>query len=259
MRTDRTFLPVALAQLVEDCLSLTRGRWRDEAERAGTQYDVTTELADGLMVAGQASELREVLTNLILNALDAMPRGGALKLSTRRGEHKEEVAIEVSDDGEGMSDDVRARMFDPFFTTKGVRGVGLGLSVVYGIVQRHGGRIEVASAPGKGTRMRVVLPGLADGSALPAGGDTEPRAGIRPLAPVPLRILVIDDEPNVRTLLADLLRASGHAVIEAANGCVALQRMETDDASDLVMTDLGMPDLSGWDVARAVAAADRRP
>ena len=261
VRTDRTYQPVALAQLVEDCLSLTRGRWRDEAERAGTQYDVTTELEDGLTVAGQASELREVLTNLILNALDAMPRGGALKLTTRRGERADEVAIEVSDDGEGMSDDVRARIFDPFFTTKGVRGVGLGLSVVYGIVQRHGGRIEVASAPGKGTRMRVVLPALPQSIDAQADGGAELPAGIRPgaIAPVPLKILVIDDEPNVRTLLADLLRASGHSVSEAANGRDALQRMETDDAWDLVMTDLGMPDLSGWDVAREIAARETPP
>jgi signal transduction histidine kinase/CheY-like chemotaxis protein len=262
VRTDRAFEEVALAQLVEDCLSLTRGRWRDEAERAGTQYDVTTELAKDLAVAGQASELREVLTNLILNALDAMPRGGALKLVTRGGENADEVALEVIDDGEGMSDDVRARIFDPFFTTKGVRGVGLGLSVVYGIVQRHGGRIEVVSAPGKGTRMRVFLPALAGkGAGGAARGDAEPPAAIRPgaTAPVPLRILVIDDEPSVRSLLGDLLRASGHRVVEAANGRDALQRMETDDAWDLVLTDLGMPDLSGWDVARAVAARPSPP
>jgi len=142
-----------------------------------------------------------------------------------------------------------------------VRGVGLGLSVVYGIVQRHGGRIEVVSALGKGTRMRVFLPALElDGAFAAAGGDTAPPA-IRPgaSASVPLRILVIDDEPNVRTLLADLLRASGHTVVEAANGRDALQRMESDDAWDLVMTDLGMPDLSGWDVARAVGARPSPP
>jgi CheY-like chemotaxis protein len=257
VRTDRTFQPLALAQLVEDCLSLTRGRWRDEAERAGTQYDVTTAFEDGLTVAGQASELREVGTNLILNALDAMPRGGSLTLSTRRGDNPAEVALEVSDDGEGMSDDVRARIFDPFFTTKGVRGVGLGLSVVYGIVQRHGGRIEVASAPGKGTRIRVVLPALPDTMV---ASDPELPAAVLPGATVPLRILVIDDEPNVRTLLADLLRASGHSVSEAANGRDALVRLETDDESwDVVMTDLGMPDLSGWDVAREIAARETPP
>ncbi len=168
VRTDRTFEPVALAQVVEDCLSLTRGRWRDEAERAGTQYDVTTDLDDGLHVAGQASELREVLTNLILNALDAMPRGGALRLVARAPDPSGEARLEVIDQGEGMTDDVRARIFDPFFTTKGVRGVGLGLSVAYGIVQRHGGRLEVESIVGAGTRMCVILPAqAAQGEAPP--------------------------------------------------------------------------------------------
>ena len=262
VRTDRTFHPVALAQLVDDCLSLTRGRWRDEAERAGTPYDVTTELMDGLHVAGQASELREVLTNLILNALDAMPRGGPLRLVTQLVNGGTEVVVDVIDGGQGMTDDVRARIFDPFFTTKGVRGVGLGLSVVYGIVQRHGGRIEVESAPAKGTRMRVLLPALAATGAngrLQVEAEKAPPIRAGASTPEPLRVLVIDDEPNVRTLLADLLRAVGHEVIEATNGREALQRMETDDAWDLVMTDLGMPDLSGWDVARAVSGRTDPP
>ena len=157
VRTDRSFRPVALAQVVDDCLSLTRGRWRDEAGRAGIVYEVTHVPGDVPDVAGEASELREVLTNLILNALDAMPAGGALYLVTDVTPDGE-VRLSVTDSGEGMSDEVRARIFDPFFTTKGVRGVGLGLSVVYGIVQRHGGRIEVESAPGVGTCMELPAP-----------------------------------------------------------------------------------------------------
>ncbi|MEP7027443.1 MAG: GAF domain-containing protein [Candidatus Eisenbacteria bacterium] len=267
VRTDRVFQPVALSQVVEDCLSLTRGRWRDEAERAGRQYDVTTELSPIPHVAGQASELREVFTNLILNALDAMPNGGALGLATRYEADAAgglgEVVVEVADAGRGMSADVRARIFDPFFTTKGVGGVGLGLSVVYGIVQRHGGRIEVESAPDAGTRMRVRLPGLAQDAG--AGSTRDPLTPnappIRPCAAAtaPLRVLVIDDEPNVRTLLADLLRAAGHTVLEASSGRDAVEIMERDAGWDLVMTDLGMPDLSGWDVARAVAGLPDPP
>jgi signal transduction histidine kinase/ActR/RegA family two-component response regulator len=288
VRTDREFAPVSLQQVIEDSLSLTRGRWRDEAERAGVQYEVTTSLADAPRVAGQASELREVLTNLVLNALDAMPRGGALALSTRelRDGTGCWTVVEVEDTGEGMPEVVRARIFDPFFTTKGVRGVGLGLSVVYGIVQRHGGRIEVESIEGAGTTMRVVLPACeadasasaaagaagdgaasgASGGALgsgalgsvpggaPAGGASSilMEAAARP----PLRILVVDDEPSVRTLLADLLRTVGHEVVEAPNGAEALARVEAEAEEgmvfDLVLTDLGMPELTGWDVARAV-------
>ena len=271
VRTDRTFQTVALAQVVEDCISLTRGRWRDEAERAGTQYDVITDLSPVPEVAGQPSELREVVTNLILNALDAMPEGGALRLATRHesGVNGEpgEVVLEAEDTGQGMSEDVRARIFDPFFTTKGVRGVGLGLSVVYGIVQRHSGRIEVDTKPGAGTCMRLRLPaiGAGAGESDTAIRPSDTRTMKRPLiraggATMPaLRVLVIDDEPNVRTLLADLLRAVGHTAVEMSNGRDALQRMETEPQWDLVMTDLGMPDLSGWDVARAVAARPDPP
>jgi signal transduction histidine kinase/CheY-like chemotaxis protein len=278
VRRDHGFQPVSLGQLVEDCLSLTRGRWRDEAEHAGVQYDVTTELADVPPVAGEPSELREVLTNLILNALDAMPGGGRLRLVTGHAPAAGEVRLEVIDDGHGMNDEVRARIFDPFYTTKGVRGVGLGLSVVYGIVERHGGRIEVASAPGQGTTMRVVLPAGAeaagaDAANAPEAGGTAsfaaapPGAAGRGTPEVPaLHVLVIDDEPGVRSLLAELLRAAGHRAVEMASGreaLVALAEAEADGtagrAFDLVLTDLGMPDMSGWDVARAVGGIEDPP
>ncbi|MGH7726605.1 MAG: GAF domain-containing protein [Candidatus Eiseniibacteriota bacterium] len=276
VRTDRTFQAVGMAQLVEDCVSLTRGRWRDEAERAGLHYEVITTLDPVPDVAGQASELREVLTNLILNALDAMPRGGRLQLSTRRvaGELGEETIVEVRDAGEGMSPETRARIFDPFFTTKGVRGVGLGLSVAYGIVQRHGGRIEVESAPGAGTTMRVRLPADVAATSARAAAPASPASpairadgppGTPPGAPPgaasspSLSILVIDDEPNVRSLLADLLRTAGYRVTAVASGRDALTWLDAQPECDLVLTDLGMPDLSGWDVARALLGRPQAP
>ncbi len=262
VRTDRTSQPVNLAQVVEDCLSLTRGRWRDEAARAGQRFELVTQLLPVPPVAGQASELREALTNVILNALDAMPSGGSLTLSTRVDAEAGEVVIEVRDTGHGMTEEVRARIFDPFFTTKGVRGVGLGLSVVYGIVQRHGGRIEIESSPGAGTLMRIVLPAMAEEDVLLAGERTRAEDGERALlaelrpggagAPA-LRVLVIDDEPSVRSLLRDLLRAAGHEAVEAPNGRDGIERIARGETFDVVLTDLGMPDLSGWDVARAVA------
>jgi len=260
VRTDRTSQPVDLAQVVEDCLSLTRGRWRDEAARAGQRFELVTQLVAVPPVAGQASELREALTNLILNALDAMPAGGTLALETRVDLPASEVAIEVRDTGHGMTEEVRARIFDPFFTTKGVRGIGLGLSVVYGIVQRHGGRIEIESQPGAGTAMRLVLPAMQeDAAALAtdrgATGEGSLLAALRGgAAPGPaLRVLVIDDEPSVRSLLCDLLRAAGHDAVDAPNGREGLERLNAGAAFDVVLSDLGMPDLSGWDVARAVA------
>ncbi len=270
VRTDRGFRPVDLVQVVGDSLSLTRGRWRDEAERAGIHYEVVSALAPVPPVAGEASELREVVTNLIINALDAMPGGGALRFESHLDPAGQEVHLDIGDTGEGMSEEVRTRIFDPFFTTKGVRGVGLGLSVVYGIVKRHGGRIQVRSEPGKGTTMRLSLPACVAAGADGGTADAAPLEGGFPLAPrlvsgPALRVLVVDDEPGVRSLLADLLRAGGHEVSEAASGreALALLPAATDPARpgfDLVLTDLGMPDMSGWDVARAIGErADAPP
>jgi signal transduction histidine kinase len=258
VRTDREFEPVALQQVIEDSISLTRGRWRDEAERAGLSYELTTSLEPTPRVAGQASELREVLTNLILNALDAMPRGGALALSTRQETNPVGtwIVVEVEDTGDGMPEPVRARIFDPFFTTKGVRGVGLGLSVVYGIVQRHGGRIEVDTIEGQGTTMRIHLPACETG----VGEEpAPPPIHAAPAVGAPLRILVVDDEPSVRTLLADLLRTAGHEAVETASGAEARARLDEDPDFDLVLTDLGMPELTGWDVARAIGERPSPP
>jgi len=267
VRTDRTSQPVDLTAVVEDCLSLTRGRWRDEAARKGQRYELVTQLAPVPPVAGQASELREALTNVILNALDAMPEGGTLTLLTH-ADAAGDVQVEVRDTGHGMSEEVRARIFDPFFTTKGVRGVGLGLSVVYGIVQRHGGRIEIDSLPGAGTVMRLVLPAMAEAEVERARersrSESTDRLSLVALrgggagGPV-LRVLVIDDEPAVRSLLRDLLCAVGHAVVEAANGREGLEHIERGERFDLVLTDLGMPEISGWDVARAVAESPTPP
>jgi signal transduction histidine kinase/ActR/RegA family two-component response regulator len=269
VRRDHDLQPVSTRQIVEDCLSLTRGRWRDEAERVGVQYEVTTDLAAARDVAGEPSELREVMTNLILNALDAMPAGGALHLATRDLPAAGEVHVEVTDDGDGMSDEVRARIFDPFFTTKGVRGVGLGLSVVYGIIERHGGRIEVESVRGQGTTMRVVLPvcgpGLAGRSIAGAGGGRPhgPADVLADAGPA-LHVLVVDDEPGVRSLLAELLRSAGHSAVEVASGREAMVALAGEGHGngarfDLVLTDLGMPDMSGWDVARAVGEVPDPP
>jgi len=164
-----------------------------------------------------------------------------------------------------MSEEVRARIFDPFFTTKGVRGVGLGLSVVYGIVQRHGGRIEVASTPGLGTLMHVILPAAIGGTAA-HGNGAGPSAAVSALATGPaLRIFIADDEPGVRTLLADLLRVAGHTAEAFGSGrelVTALEANARDPRAvpvDLVLTDLGMPEMSGWEVASAVRGRPDAP
>jgi CheY-like chemotaxis protein len=147
-----------------------------------------------------------------------------------------------------MSEEVRQRALDPFFTTKGPKSTGLGLSVTYGIIQRHNGKLEIDSAPGRGTTVHITLP--VAGALAGAPGSSTPEAAL----PVPthLRVLLVDDEPEVRSALADMLGTSGHTAFEAAGGREALVWLEAGQLVDLVLTDLGMPGMTGADVARAV-------
>jgi CheY-like chemotaxis protein len=158
------------------------------------------------------------------------------------------VEVAVSDTGIGMTDDVRRRVFDPFFTTKGLHGTGLGLSAVYGIMERHGGQIDVASSPGQGATFHLRF--------RPATVVAPVPFRVTPSVVPSRRILVVDDDAAVRQTLAALLRASGQEVIEADSGAAAVDWLASAQV-DLVLTDLGMPQVTGWDVARAAKA--RRP
>jgi CheY-like chemotaxis protein len=194
-------------------------------------------------VLGDAAELREAMTNLILNAVDAMPEGGTLVLGTALVQDRVEVT--VADTGVGMPPEVRDKIFDPFFTTKGPQGTGLGLSMTYGIVSRHGGSIGVDTTPGRGSTFRL---------SLPRGSDILPAAPEREVDTPPvraLRCLVVDDEPPVRAVLGDILESAGHAVVTLGDGAEAIARFRAE-RFDLVLTDLAMPRVSGWQVARAV-------
>jgi signal transduction histidine kinase/DNA-binding response OmpR family regulator len=236
--TDR----VSLGEVVRDVLALTRARWKDEAQRLGLPYEVTME-GEAPEVSGDADDLREVFANLVHNALDAMPEGGRCVI--RLGSDGDLAVAEVADSGRGMTPQVAARIFEPFFTTKGPRGSGLGLSVSWGIVNAGGGTITVDSTPGAGTRMTVRLPRAS------AGSEARTR---RASATRRARVLVIDDDPGVRDVLVEMLAALGHTVqpVESGADGVALCAQEP---FDLVITDLSMPAMSGWDVAEAVVAA----
>jgi CheY-like chemotaxis protein len=192
-------------------------------------------------VAGTVEELREALLNLLNNGLEAMPAGGTFTFhAASEGEH---VVIRAADRGCGMSEETRRRVFEPFFTTKGAQGNGLGLAVVWGIVARHGGEITVDSALGHGTTFTVRLPVP---TVLPADPGAE--GGSR--LPEGTRVLVVEDNAEILRSLGALLQDSGCRVIEASNGATALAHIEAEPV-DLILTDLAMPGISGWELASA--------
>ncbi|HTP38086.1 MAG TPA: ATP-binding protein [Steroidobacteraceae bacterium] len=240
--------PVDLNPLVEQTVQLTRARWSDMPQQRGIVVGVRTELAPGLpAVMGVRNELREALTNLIFNAVDAMPEGGTLTLRTASDRHS--VVLEIVDTGVGMNEETRRRCLEPFFTTKGERGTGLGLAMVYGIVRRHQADIRIDSAPGQGTTMRIAFP-LAE---KPADAATTPTM---PVLPQNLKMLLIDDDPHLLKPLREILELEGHRLATADDGAagVALFReaSRSDAPFDVVITDLGMPRMDGRAVARAI-------
>jgi signal transduction histidine kinase len=263
-RTSHPLESVELAPIVRQALESTRPHWEGNPKAGGSGLRVRIELPEDLPpVLGHAPEIGEALANLIRNAADAMPDGGTLSFAARanggmgegaggQGEPdtsappRPSVELSISDTGVGMSEEIRERIFDPFFTTKGVRGSGLGLSAAYSIMERHGGLIGVTSTPGRGTTCTLRFQAASRqrrevGAGAPTGALTGP----------PLRLLCIDDDPAVRRTLASLLRAAGHAVIEAESGAAGLARLAEAEV-DLVLTDLGMPEMDGREVAREV-------
>ncbi len=240
-RREEEFFPVDLNQAIKDTLAITEAKWKDEANLAGATIEVETNYGKISPVMGNISEVREVLTNIIFNAVEAMPKGGKLTFKTE--EIDGWVNASVSDTGVGMSKEVKARIFDPFFTTKGVKGTGLGLSVSYGIVKGHHGEIKVDSNPGHGTTIQIKLP-------IPSKLRSAPQTKLPPSAK-PGHILIIDDDGMVRELLSDILEAAGHVVVQAAGGREGVRLFRQSDF-DLVLTDLGMPECSGWEVAATI-------
>jgi signal transduction histidine kinase len=251
IRRDQPAVAVDLNQVIQQVLETTESIWRQESRRRGVEIEVHTELAPGLPpVAGDPAELREAFTNLVLNAIDAMPGGGTLTLRTAAAEGQ--VCVQVRDTGTGIPEHIREKIFDPFFTTKGPKGTGLGLSMAYGILQRHGGRITVESEEGRGTLFRLLFP--ATGSE-PVGEAAAPPAA-RPAPSAPLRCLVVDDEEEVAAVVGDILSAAGHTVVTARSGQEGVERVGAE-RFDVVFTDLAMPGMTGWQVARTVK--DRWP
>ena len=252
-RHARDLEPVSVDQLLFDVSEITRPRWRDRGDASGTHIVLELQNTSQAVVMGEGSELREVLVNMVFNAVDAMPEGGRLTLTAEQSDGF--VRIGVRDTGTGMSPEVRSRIFDPFFTTKGEGGLGLGLAVSYGIVSRHEGIIEVESQAGVGTTFSIRLPAAKRASAATRVGSEAPVGSLRREPLKRLRILVVDDEPSVRELLRELLEAEGHRVELASNAFEALAVFRVKKF-DLIFTDIGMPGMSGWELARAIREID---
>jgi signal transduction histidine kinase len=235
-------VPIDLGSILQQVSDLTRPRWYNEKLAAGIRISVETDLQPVPRVMGHEAQLREAFMNLLLNSVDALPTGGTIVLRTRVDEGR--VLVDVCDNGIGMSDDVRRQCLEPFFTTKGDRGSGLGLGMVYGIVHRHDGTLNITSAPGRGTTMTLGFPVAQDEAAGVAAAEP-------PLLPAPMQVLVVDDKPGACELLREMLEADGHVVETVAKGADGVVRLE-ERTFDLVITDRSMPSMSGDELARII-------
>jgi CheY-like chemotaxis protein len=248
---DQQFTELNLNALVQQVIDLTRARWSDIPQEQGIVIELRTRLQEPLpSILGAETEIRDGLTNLVFNAIDAMPGGGTLSLVTSA--RSATIALDVIDTGVGMDDETQRRCIEPFFTTKGQRGTGLGLATVYGMVQRHGGSLEIESAPGKGACVRLVFPmqnTTPDSSSLRQLDVSTARS---------LKVLVVDDEVQILASLRTVFEGDGHRVDVCDGGQAGIDAFRNaltqGEPYDIVFTDLGMPRVDG----RAVSAAIRR-
>ena len=247
-----------LNSLVEQVVGMTRPRWRDIPQNRGVMIELRTDLDSNVPeFSGIETEVRESLTNLILNAVDAMPSGGAITIRTRASELglkgrdtvSTHVVLEVRDNGVGMDEQTRRRCFEPFFSTKGRRGTGLGLAMVYGVMERHEGKIEIDSEPGKGTTVRLIFPASKNEAPAAATADDD-------VPPGPFNILCVDDEPLLRELVQEMLERDGHRIETADGGQTGIEAFRAalgkNRPFDVVITDLGMPYTDGREVAATI-------
>ncbi|HEV7867723.1 MAG TPA: response regulator [Chthoniobacteraceae bacterium] len=235
------FAPTNLNDIIEQAVPLTQPKWKDQALATGRVIKVEMDLAKVPLVLASPAELREVATNLIFNAVDAMPDGGTITITTRT--EGAEVILEITDSGVGMTEEVRTRCLEPFFSTKGEKGTGLGLSMVFGVIKRHEGMLEIESVLGTGTTFRIRFPARNDSfAALRVDSGKIERA---------LRVLVVDDEPIPRDIITKYLHADGHTAVIATHGQEAIDRFH-EEPFDLLLTDHGMPGMNGVQLAAAV-------
>ncbi len=241
-KVHQELLTLDINSVIQDAITITRPKWKDETQGRGINIEMVSHLEENPIVVGVASELREVFTNMIFNAVEAMPEGGKIEIRTFR--RKGKVYIEIADTGIGINEEMKKKIFEPFFTTKPFSNTGLGLSMCYGMIHRMGGEIEVESNVGKGTTFTIILP---------VGGERKEEVAFPSMIKKGRegRILVIDDEESVRKILSKILSQVNHQVKVARNGEEGI-RLVKEKEFDLVLTDLGMPGISGWEVCKTV-------
>lgn len=256
---EEPLLPLNLDQIITQAVDMTHPRWRTQPQNHGITIEMRKELEPGLpALAGIESEIREVLTNLIINAVDALPQGGIITIRTRAAKNGDSggksaedghIILEVVDTGTGMDEETRRRCLEPFFSTKGHRGTGLGLSMVYSVVRRHEGEVEIESELTKGTTIRLTFPvrKVKRAEVLEFYRDGKPK---------PLHLLYIEDEPLLRELVKEILERDGHNVETADGGEAGIvgfrQAIQQGKPFDAVITNLGMPYVDGREVAKII-------
>ena len=246
-RPSREFEVISIGELLKDSCEMSRPRWETRSEFAPIRFALHADC--NAHVQGDPVELREVLVNMIYNAVDAMPSGGEIRVTTQ--ENRERVIVYITDTGTGMGPEVKQRLFDPFFTTKGKAGTGMGLAVSFGIIRRHEGSIEVDSEPGRGTTFKISLPKVMPAKTGEAGIET-PELLASP-SDDKVRVLVVDDETHVREVLIEALEVEGCEVVSAQSGEIALALYDQYEGKfDAVFTDIGMPEMSGWELVTEI-------
>ena len=246
------FVPTDMRLLIKQSIGFTMPRWQNIANANGIHYKIDTDgFSKELCIMCNQSELREVLVNIINNALDAMPGGGSLSFHTWAEEKT--LFVTISDTGMGMGETVQRNVFDPFFTTKIGVGTGLGMSTAYGIVVRHGGEIEVESEEGKGSRFTIRLP-LSNEIAKPEATFEQEQE----LKAEGLRMLIVDDEQEICDLLSEYFLEDGHNVKIVNTGDMAIKLLETE-SFDLVLSDLVMPEVTGYDIIETIGTLEKKP
>jgi anti-anti-sigma factor len=243
---------VSLRRLIDDALDMIRMSHEDHFTRPGKNLRVIREFVGNPSVVGSQAELKHAIVGILLNAVEAMPEGGVLTVSVNQSGPSATVLI--ADTGRGMTAEAAGNAFDPRFSTKGENRTGLGLAIARSVFERHQGSIVLESQQGKGTAVTIHLPAvkveLPAGQPAPAKGLDDGTA-----AASPVRVLVVDDEPTVCDLMKDILSAMGYKVVTCENGREALHHVR-EGRFDLVMTDLAMPGMNGWEVAREIRALD---